>query len=80
MRCSFSYSNYTNLLQSQYYGPIELGTPGQVFQVIFDTGSSNLWVPSATCATIGELACSKNWRKIQPCRNSILFYRHTQPV
>ncbi|XP_030384273.1 LOW QUALITY PROTEIN: lysosomal aspartic protease-like [Scaptodrosophila lebanonensis] len=49
----------TNSINMAYYGEITIGTPPQSFEVLFDSGSSNLWVPSSHC-WIFDVACQKH--------------------
>jgi hypothetical protein len=41
-----SFINIDDFMNAQFYGDISVGNPPQTVSVIFDTGSSNLWVPN----------------------------------
>ncbi|XP_029909168.1 gastricsin-like [Myripristis murdjan] len=55
-----------NYADTTYYGAISIGTPPQSFQVLFDTGSANLWVDSVYCNT---QACNTH-KKFNPQQSS----------
>lgn len=40
----------TNLKDSQYVGPLKVGSQGDILSVVYDTGSTNLWFASTLCA------------------------------
>uniref|UniRef100_A0AAV1U098 Peptidase A1 domain-containing protein n=1 Tax=Peronospora matthiolae TaxID=2874970 RepID=A0AAV1U098_9STRA len=46
-----------NFDQMQFIGSIDVGSPPQRFRVIFDTGSSDLWLPETNC-----IACAGSSR------------------
>ncbi|KAG0086811.1 Vacuolar protease A [Podila epicladia] len=59
---------------SGYYGQVQIGNPPQSFDVVFDTGSSDLWIPSSKCQ---EEGCMSHQRFAGA---SSLTYETTNPA
>lgn len=45
---------FNALALGEYVGQVSVGTPAQTFEVVYDTGSSNLWVPDSLCNNYTE--------------------------
>ncbi|KAJ1797168.1 hypothetical protein LPJ59_003304 [Coemansia sp. RSA 2399] len=67
-----SAASLVNVKDYYYYGYIGIGSPPQKFSVVFDTGSSNIWVPGEQCRSS---ACTEHRRFDQ---RSSATYRETQ--
>ncbi|KAG0009271.1 hypothetical protein BGZ80_002561 [Entomortierella chlamydospora] len=50
---------------TEYYGSVKIGTPGQTMRLNFDTGSADIWFPSASC----KAAACKNHKRFNPAKS-----------
>ncbi|GAB9474842.1 Cathepsin-like aspartic protease a1 [Globisporangium polare] len=58
-----------NYDQMQFFGTLRVGNPPQQFRVIFDTGSSDVWVPSESCRACAGIRRYHAHRSTSHCRH-----------
>lgn len=61
----------------QFIGEINIGSPPQQFKVLFDTGSTNLWIPSYNCQTA---ACVKKTKYDHNLSKNFKLLEKKQPA
>lgn len=62
-----------NFADAQFYGPVSVGNPPQEFQVVYDTGSANLWVPGKDCSNCGGKPTYNHDRSSEYVANGTVF-------
>ncbi|KPM42369.1 hypothetical protein AK830_g4216 [Neonectria ditissima] len=71
---SVKLTNWWNVTDFQWYGKVSVGTPAQEFNVLFDTGSTDLVLPRKGCTT-----CS-NYTLFDPSESSTYAKKPGYPL
>ncbi|CRH01267.1 plasmepsin VIII, putative [Plasmodium relictum] len=64
-------------INRQFIGEISIGNPPQIFKVLFDTGSTNLWIPSKNCYA---KACNNKRKYDQKISKNYKLVKKRNPV